>query len=120
MTESIPDTVFGYILYFEGTVARCLSEHNSPESVWDAVFAARKSERPVIKFWNTPQNGKYTTFLVDATKVVAVRPTEEEISMVQPNLESRRRAEAQRLEAKMSRAVATTGQVVPRGAGVKR
>ena len=124
LTDKLPDTLFGYILYFDGSVMRALSDRNTAESVWEAVFSARAKPRSIIKFWNPPNGGKYTDIWVDATKVIAVRTADEEISIAQPNLELQRRADQQRREAQHAAqrgGRVTIGQTaVPHGAGRKR
>lgn len=124
MTDQMPDTLYGYVLYFDGSVIRVLSEYNSAARVWDGVFSARAKPLSIIKFWNPPQGGKYTETWVDANKVIAVRTADEEISIAQPNLEVQRRADQQRREAQ--HAVQRGGRVtigqeaIPHGAGRKR
>jgi hypothetical protein len=120
----MPDTLFGYILYFDGCVTRCLSEHNTPGKVWDYILEARASKQPVVRFWTPPQAGKYSEILVDAVRVIAIRTNEDEISISQPNLEEQRKADIRRQEARHSLqggGRASMGQVAaPHGAGKKR
>lgn len=120
----MPDTLYGYILYFDGSVMRALSEYNSAERVWEGVFSARAKPKSIIKFWNPPQGGKYTETWVDASKVIAVRTADEEISIAQPNLEVQRRADQHRREAQHAAqrgGRVTIGQeAIPHGAGRKR
>ena len=93
MGDHVPDTLYGYVVYVEGSVLRVFSDLHTVDLVWEEILQARSGFK-WLKFWCPPTSGKFSCcIIVDPAKVVAVRYNDESM---QPNLAEQRLVEAHR------------------------